>query len=124
MSQIDKKKMNEKNKKFKFFPLILFFSSLILIVAGLMISIEESFEHLPVIAIMFGALLFYLSGLKKEIVALKMASSTAFIIAILLAAFLWGWSYIKILVVFLVCISIILVISIFIKRSKQEIKRK
>lgn len=116
--------MNEKNKKFKFFPLILFFSSLILIVAGLMISIEESFEHLPVIAIVFGALLFYLSELKKEIVALKMASSTAFIIAILLAAFLWGWSYIKILVVFLVCISIILVISIFIKRNKQEIKRK
>jgi ABC-type nitrate/sulfonate/bicarbonate transport system permease component len=63
--------------------------------------------------------------LKKEIVALKIASSAAFIIGILLAAFLWGQAYIKILVVFLICISIILVISIFIKikRSKQKIKR-
>jgi hypothetical protein len=117
--------MTKKNKKFKFFPLFLFFSSLILIVAGLMASIEESFNmHLPHIAFGFGLLLISLSWLKEGIVALKIASVAATTIAILLAAFLWGWTYIKILVVFLVCLSIILVISIFIKRSKQKIKRK
>lgn len=89
-----------------------------------MASIKEPFKSLPFIAIGFGVLLLSLSWLKKEIVALKIASSAAFIIGILLQAFLWGWTYIKILVVFLVCISIILVISILIKRSKQKIKRK
>lgn len=116
--------MSEKNKKFKFFPLLLFFSSLVLIGVGLMASIEESFKYLPYIAFGFGLLLISLSWLKKGIVALTIASSAASIIGIFLAAFLWGWTYIKILVVFLVCISIILVISIFIKRGKQKIKRK
>lgn len=117
--------MTKKNKKFKFFPLFLFFSSLVLIGVGLMGSIEESFKYLPYIAFGFGLLLISLSWLiKKGIVALTIASSAASIIGILLAAFLWGWTYIKILVVFLVCLSIILVISIFIKRSKQKIKRK
>jgi len=88
-------------------------------------SIEESFNmHLPYIAFGFGLLLISLSWLKEGIVALKIASVAATTIAILLAAFLWGWTYIKILVVFLVCLFIILVISIFIKRSKQKIKRK
>ncbi|NMX21530.1 hypothetical protein C5S30_03675 [ANME-1 cluster archaeon GoMg4] len=116
--------MTEKNKKFKFFPLFIFFTSLAIIGVGIMGSIEESFKYLPYIAIGFGVLLLSLSMLKKEIVALEIASSAVFIIGIFLAAFLWGWAYIKILVVFLVCISIILVISIFIKRSKQKIKRK
>lgn len=75
-------------------------------------SIVKSFNYIPFILIGFGLFLLALSLIKKDMgKVLRIASSGSFIIGILLGAFFWGGSYIKIFLIFVGCIVVYIVIT-------------
>ncbi|MDI9395266.1 MAG: hypothetical protein QM426_07545 [Euryarchaeota archaeon] len=99
--------VNINSKGGKSLPFLLLFVSLILIGISIAGFIVESFNYIPFILIGLGIFLLALSLLKKDMEnALKIASSGAFIIGILLGVFLWGGIYINIFLIFVVFIIV------------------
>ena len=86
--------------------------SLIIMGISLTASIVDSVKHTPLVLMGFGIFLLALSAAKKKWAnILKIASSAAFVIGIVLGAFFWGAYYIKIFLIFVGCMLVYIVIA-------------